>query len=119
MITGSLPLSTREAELELNFLWLSVAILGVWRITHLLAVEDGPGDILVSLRRAVGAGFFGKLLDCFYCLSFWVAVPFAFSLGRNWREWIILWFALSGGACLCERICGRFDPPKVEYYEDE
>ena len=36
--------------MELNFLWLTIAILGVWRITHLLAAEDGPFNIFVRLR---------------------------------------------------------------------
>jgi hypothetical protein len=105
--------------MELNFLWLTIAILGVWRITHLLAVEDGPADLFVRLRRAVGNGFWGGLLDCFHCLSVWVAAPFAACLVNDWQEWILLWLALSGGACLLERMASRNDPPGVEYYEDE
>lgn len=104
--------------MELNFLWLTVAILGVWRITHLLAAEDGPADILVRLRHILGSGFWGKLLDCFHCLSVWVAAPFALMLAGEWREWLVLWVALSGGACLCERLGGRSDRPLVEYHED-
>lgn len=105
--------------MKLDVLWLTIAILGVWRITHLLAAEDGPADMFVRLRRALGHGFWGKLLDCFYCLSVWVAALFAFCLVHDWREWIFLWLALSGGACLLERLASRNDLPKVEYYEDE
>jgi hypothetical protein len=82
---------------------LILGVLGVWRVTHLLNAEDGPWDIFVSLRRSVGSGFWGDLLDCFYCLSLWVAVPFAFVLAETWREDIVLWLALSGGAILLER----------------
>jgi hypothetical protein len=46
-----------------------LSILAVLRITHLLWGEDGPGDIFVRVRRLVGDGFFGSLLDWFYCLS--------------------------------------------------
>lgn len=105
--------------MEPNLLWLTVTILGVWRITHLLGAEDGPFDILVRLRRAVGNGFWGELLDCFHCLSVWVAAPFALCLARDWRQWLLLWLALSGGACLLERLGGGNNPPKVTYYEDE
>lgn len=105
--------------MELDFLWLTVAILGVWRITHLLAAEDGPADILVRLRQMLGSGFWGTLLDCFHCLSVWVALPFAAMLANNWRDGLLLWAALSGGACLCERLGGWGARPKVEYYEDE
>mgnify|MGYP006951278468 CR=1 FL=1 len=33
---------------------LMLGILGVWRITHLLNAEDGPGNIFVRLRRLAG-----------------------------------------------------------------
>jgi hypothetical protein len=82
---------------------LVLAVLGTWRLTHLFAMEDGPGDVIASLRQRMGNGFWGKLTDCFYCLSLWIAVPFAFALMNNWREWPLLWLALSGAACLLER----------------
>jgi hypothetical protein len=43
------------------------------------------------------------MLDCFYCLSLWIAVPFAWILAATWRERALVWLALSGGACLLER----------------
>ena len=85
------------------FYQLILGILAVWRVTHLLNAEDGPWDVFVSLRRSLGSGFWGSLLDCFYCLSLWVAVPFALVLGPTWRQGILLWLALSGGAILLER----------------
>src|SRR4051794_28736585 len=82
---------------------LILGILGVWRITHLLNAEDGPGKVLVRLRKLAGIGFFGELLDCFYCLSLWVAAPFAYVLGSGWKETLLLWPALSAAAILLER----------------
>ena len=70
----------------IQFYWLALGILCVWRITHLLSVEDGPWDVVVRLRQAVGSGFWGKLLDCFYCTSLWVATPFAIGLGEGLGE---------------------------------
>jgi hypothetical protein len=49
-----------------------------------------------------GSSFPRKLMDCFYCLSLWIAAPLAL-LTNHWREWPILWLALSGAACLLER----------------
>ena len=95
------------------FYWLTLGILGVWRITHLLNAEDGPFDLIVKLRAAAGDSFAGKLLDCFYCLSLWVAVPFAISIGSSWPERVALWLALSAGAILIER-----PAPKPIYSED-
>jgi hypothetical protein len=91
----------------MEFYALIVAILAVWRITHLLQAEDGPWDVVVRIRVWVGQGFFGKLMDCFYCLSLWVAAPCAYVLGQDWRQRLWLWPALSGAAILLERWGGK------------
>jgi hypothetical protein len=95
----------------MSLAWFPIAVLGVWRITHLLVAEDGPGDALAKLHEAAGAGFWGTLLECFYCLSLWVAVPFALVLGSGWLERALLWPALSGGTVLLERLNNRPPPP--------
>lgn len=100
--------------------WLLIGTLAVWRITHLLYAEDGPWNLLVRLRRRAGEGFWGELLDCFYCLSVWIAMPLAWLIGESWTERAILWPALSGGAILLERLTVRGDhPPSAFYYEEE
>jgi uncharacterized protein DUF1360 len=91
----------------MSLVWFPIAVLGVWRITHLLAAEDGPGDAVVRLRTAAGNGFWGTLLDCFYCLSLWVAAPFAVVTGGSMLERVLLWPALSAGAILLERVTSR------------
>jgi hypothetical protein len=73
-------------------------------------------------RRRVGNSFWGDLLDCFYCLSLWVAAPLALSLGHGWKERLLLWPALSGAAILLERATTRPETPGVTptyYVEDE
>jgi hypothetical protein len=81
-----------------------LAVLATWRISHLLANEDGPGDLIVRFRARLGSGQFGKLMDCFYCLSLWIAVPLAFFVSRRPLDLLLTWLALSGAACLLERI---------------
>jgi hypothetical protein len=104
----------------MDFYWLILGVLAVWRVTHLLQAEDGPGDLVVRLRRAAGPGFWGKLLDCFHCLSLWVAAPPALLLGRGWKERLFLWLAFSGGAILLEQLTRREQPsPTALYYEDK
>ena len=101
------------------FYWFVLGALGVWRVTHLLNAEDGPWDVFAGLRKWVGDGFVGKLLDCFYCLSLWVATPFAWWLAQGWRQGLLLWLALSGMAILLERATGgRQPPPMAPYSED-
>ena len=48
-----------------------LATLATWRVTHLLANEDGPADIVFRTRRWLGDGFIGSLMDCFNCMSIW------------------------------------------------
>lgn len=90
-----------EKEAALKFV---LAVLATWRFTHLLSKEDGPGDIVFRLRVRLGEGFLGKLMDCFKCLSLWVAVPMAFYVARHPIELMLVWLAISGAACLLERI---------------
>jgi len=81
-----------------------LAVLATWRVTHLLASEDGPADIIVRVRRLLGQSFLGALMDCFNCLSLWIAAPAAMFVWRQPLRWFVAWLALSGGACLLERL---------------
>jgi hypothetical protein len=83
---------------------LVLAVLATWRVTHLLAREDGPADLLVRARAALGDGLWGRMVDCFNCLSLWVAAPAALWVSTTPLDAVLVWLALSGAACLCERI---------------
>ena len=82
---------------------LAVGVLATWRLTHLIVAEDGPWIVVARLRRIAGAGFLATLMDCFYCSSMWVALPFAIWVGDDWVARVVAWPALSGGAILLER----------------
>ncbi len=86
------------------WLRLVLAALVTWRITHLLASEDGPADLIARFRARLGMGFIGKLVDCFQCLSLWVAAPVAFFVSRRPLDLLFTWLALSGAACLLEHL---------------
>jgi hypothetical protein len=90
-----------------------ISALCLWRLTHLLGVEEGPFRLIVRLRARSGDGFFGTLLDCFYCLSAWLAIPLALLIGDGWGQRLLLWPALSGAACLLEQGTKRMDLPGV------
>jgi hypothetical protein len=81
-----------------------VAALASWRVTHLLAREDGPWDVVVWIRRRLADGFWGHLIDCFYCLSLWIAAPAAALVTTAFPDLVLTWLALSGSVCLLERI---------------
>ncbi len=90
---------------ELTF-WirLVLAVLATWRVTHLLSSEDGPADLIAKFRARLGRGLLGKLMDCFNCLSLWIAAPAALFVSLKPLDWLFSWLALSGGACLLERL---------------
>jgi hypothetical protein len=93
---------------------LALGVLVTWRVTHLLHAEDGPWRVLARMRLIIKT-VAGKLFDCFYCLSLWVAAPFAYLLGESWEERGLLLPALSGAAILVERLTA---PPMPNYVED-
>jgi hypothetical protein len=98
-----------------QFVLLSIA---TWRVSHLLSKEDGPFDIVYLIRKKAGAGFFGSLLDCFYCVSIWVALPFGIWQGQHWYEKLIYWWAVSGLASLLEQATQR-DYPSTHNKNDD
>ena len=83
---------------------LVLAVLATWRVTHLLASEDGPADIIVRFRALLGRSIFGQLMDCFYCLSIWIAAPAALFVTRRPLDWLMTWLAISAAACLLDRL---------------
>jgi Protein of unknown function (DUF1360) len=87
-----------------------IASLAVWRVAHLVVEEDGPADVIVRLRRRAGSGQLGQLMDCFYCVSLWSAVPAAFVVARGRRDAPCVALALSGAACLLERVTAECNP---------
>ena len=61
----------------------------------------------------------GRVVNCFYCLSVWVALPFAFGLGETWRERGLLWPSLSGAAILVERATENMGSKRLPIYEED
>lgn len=83
---------------------LLIAVLATWRLARFIAREDGPFEVVVRLRRRAGSGFLGQLMDCPYCLSVWLAIPFAFALADSLVPWLTAWLAISGGASFLENL---------------
>lgn len=100
-----------------NWLIFLIAVLAVWRVTHLIAYEDGPWNLVARARAAAGASWVGDLMDCFKCLSLWVAIPFVFVLDAGWAIRAVAWLALSGAAIILDE---RFtDPIIIEGDQDD
>lgn len=73
-----------------------------------------------QIEATGGRGILGSLVGCFYCLSLWIAAPFAFALAKQGTERVLLWLAFSAAAILLERITSREgEIPAAIYAEDE
>jgi hypothetical protein len=70
-----------------------IAALAVWRLSHLLAAEDGPWDVIARIRRAL----------------VWISIPFAFFIADWMLDRFVVWLALSGAASLAN----KFTPEPV------
>ena len=101
--------SSHSAESSgMKFLFrFGVAALATWRVTHLLAREDGPAAAIARVREGLGDSQLGELMDCFKCASVWVAIPFALYAARKPADRVVAWLALSGAACLLEEIISK------------
>jgi hypothetical protein len=96
----------------------ALAGAATWRLTHLIALEDGPADAVVELRVRAGSGPVGELMDCFDCLSIWVAAGFVPFVARRPGERVVSWLALSGVACALQRIAGASEQSQPELPAD-
>ena len=83
---------------------LLLAALAAWRLTHLLAYEDGPAGVIATVRNVLRRRGWGAGLDCFHCVSLWVAAPLSLWVAARPLDALMVWLALSGAACLGERI---------------
>jgi hypothetical protein len=107
---------------ENNSIWrFCLSALAVWRLTHLLTEEDGPWDMIARLRVRLGSSMAGRLIDCFYCVSLWIALPLAVFTSSGWLGLTVHWLALSGAASLLEKVTSRpsQDFPRIEPLEGD
>ena len=74
--------------LALHFI---ASVLAVFWLAEGLARYDGAFGIFRRVRSVF------KDLSCVFCLSFWLAIPFAFYLSQD-IPFIISLFGISGGA---------------------
>lgn len=84
-----------------------ILVVVVWRLTHLISAEDGPFDLIIKIRKRAGNSFFGKLMDCFYCLSIWIGLLCAWYVGKGIEEIIILCLYYSGASILLEKVTNK------------
>lgn len=81
-------------------LWLQFLLLGlgVYRVAHMVATEDGPWDVFSRWRYRIGQrSWVGRGFHCPLCISFWLGFGAAAVLPwYGWLWYIVFALALSG-----------------------
>lgn len=109
----------------MNLLELAlIALLATYRITFMLNSEAGPADIFGRFRtlvgvtydeysKPVGSNWFAEGVLCFMCLSVWIGIGATALLAIGllvghvlFVEFLLLPFALSGGAIFLKKWAG-------------
>jgi len=76
---------------RVDILELIVATLAAYRLSYLIAREEGPFGITSWLRGKIDSDqrtWIGRGLNCTLCISFWLALPAALIAGGGWLEWL-------------------------------
>lgn len=102
---------------------LILGVLAVYRATNLLVREDGPGDVFLRLRTALGrydyvpdgdelvpATKMGRFIACPYCVGMWLALLWALvARPRSVRDWLTWALAVAGGQRAMDRLLDSED----------
>jgi hypothetical protein len=79
-----------------------VAVLATYRVSYLIAQEEGPFGIMAWLRGKIDpnqATWLGRGVRCVACVSVWIALIAALLIGATWGEWL----AIAGGVLVIHK----------------
>lgn len=88
----------------MNALTLVIVVLAVYRVSVLVAQDEGPFSVLERARSKIDpnqASWIGRGLRCVGCVSFWVSLAAALFIGA--ADWVWVWLAVAGGVMLIHR----------------
>lgn len=85
------------------FLFL-IAALATYRLSRLLADEEGPWSVFSRLRDLTpDQSSWRRGVECIMCVSVWVAFPVAVWIAPTWQQVPLLWLALSAVTVLIRK----------------
>lgn len=92
----------------MNGLWITLAILATYRVSRMIALEDGPADVFSSMREWVGQKtWIGRGAHCVLCISWWLSWLVVLLLPFNsWQEYLLTSLAVAGGVVIVSKVVG-------------
>jgi len=100
---------------EITLLEFLVISLAVWRISSLIANEDGPFDILERFRGAIGIVYdefnnrsgnntFAKGVMCIWCNSMWFSFIASIFISSSLVDCLVMTLAISAMVIAIDKI---------------
>lgn len=84
-----------------------LAVLAVYRVARMLAMEDGPFDVFANFRARFDPEqktSLGRGINCPLCISWWLAaVPALWIAGQNIYSismFVLLWQGIAGAVVI-------------------
>lgn len=89
-------------------LWIVLATLATYRLSRMIALEDGPADVFSLLRERVSQRtWVGRGLACTLCVSAWLCWLVALLLPlMTWQEYILASLGIAGGVVIIHKVIG-------------
>lgn len=89
-------------------LWIVLATLATYRLSRMIALEDGPMDVFSNMREAVGqATWIGRGVHCVLCISFWLSWLVVLLLPLvSLPEYILAALGIAGGVVVIHKFFG-------------
>ncbi len=80
-----------------------LGVLATYRVSFMIAQEDGPFDMFSKWRGYIGQKtWVGRGMHCTLCISFWVSLLCAFFLVDGVTI-ILYWLGIAGGVLALHR----------------
>lgn len=94
------------ASVTLTLWQFVLVVLAVYRVSRMLAIEDGPFDVFAKVRGKIDPNqqtWVGRGLVCVLCISFWLSGLAALIVSATWIEWL----AMAGAIAVYHEVVSR------------
>jgi hypothetical protein len=81
----------------------------VWRLTGFVFYDEGPFRIGARLRALLVRIGLRSVLDCFHCLSVWIALAGTLAVFGATLSSLAVWWGVAGGVSALELAVGGVD----------
>lgn len=85
---------------------LALLILAVYRVSYLIAIDEGPFSVIERMRSRIDENqktWLGRGVRCVGCVSFWVALLAMLLTGGS----VLDWLSMAGGALVIHKAVNR------------